>query len=67
VLKDATTYFLCSTPNLATVIPAMDHIDEKFTTDSRNKQYHSAICASLSTATLDAGRIIFFKKILEIL
>ncbi|KAK0455163.1 uncharacterized protein EV420DRAFT_1273001 [Desarmillaria tabescens] len=30
VLKDATLYFSHSTPNLATVIPAMDHIDQVF-------------------------------------
>ncbi|KAF8234907.1 hypothetical protein L208DRAFT_1259687, partial [Tricholoma matsutake] len=30
-LKDATLYFSCGTPNLPTVIPAMDHINTVFT------------------------------------
>ncbi|KIK14985.1 hypothetical protein PISMIDRAFT_116020, partial [Pisolithus microcarpus 441] len=28
ILKDATLFFSCSTPNLMMVIPAMDYIDE---------------------------------------
>ncbi|KIM56158.1 hypothetical protein SCLCIDRAFT_133239, partial [Scleroderma citrinum Foug A] len=32
ILKDATLYFSRASPNLATVIPAMDHIDKEFTT-----------------------------------
>ena len=32
MLKDATTFFSQRTPNLATVIPAIDHIDTYFTT-----------------------------------
>jgi hypothetical protein len=42
-LKDATLFFSRRTPNLATVIPAMDHIDnvlEDFTWDTK---YHTAI------------------------
>ena len=31
MLKDATLYFSRGTPNLATIIPAMDHIDNVFT------------------------------------
>ena len=31
ILKDATLFFLRGTPNLATVLPAMDHIDNVFT------------------------------------
>ncbi|KAG2352939.1 hypothetical protein BDR07DRAFT_1201383, partial [Suillus spraguei] len=31
VLKDTTLYFSRATPNLAMVIPAMDHIDAMFT------------------------------------
>jgi hypothetical protein len=34
ILKDATTFFSHSTPNLATVIPVMDHIDNTFTTQA---------------------------------
>ena len=37
VLKDATLFFSCSTPNLAMVIPAMDYIDEVFTTGMLQK------------------------------
>ena len=32
ILKDATLYFSRASPNLATVIPAMDHTDKEFTT-----------------------------------
>ncbi|KAI5985181.1 hypothetical protein EDD15DRAFT_2113745, partial [Pisolithus albus] len=32
ILKDATLFFSCGTPNLAMVIPAMDYIDKVFTT-----------------------------------
>ena len=48
VFKDATLFFLHSTPNLATVIPAMDHIDQLLTTGSINEDYWPAIRASLS-------------------
>jgi hypothetical protein len=37
ILKDATLFFSRSTPNLATVIPAMDVIDERLSTDSLNR------------------------------
>ncbi|KAF8165729.1 hypothetical protein B0H34DRAFT_648916, partial [Crassisporium funariophilum] len=50
VLKHATTFFSCSTPNLATVIPAMDLIDQQFTTHSLNKTYEPSICAALGLA-----------------
>ena len=40
-------FFLCSTPNLATVILTMDIINEKLTTDSLN---HSKLEASIRTA-----------------
>ncbi|KAG1766265.1 hypothetical protein EDD22DRAFT_732740, partial [Suillus occidentalis] len=55
ILKDATTYFSRSTPNLATVIPAIDHIDESLTTHSFDKHLNSAIRASLAVGkkTLD--------------
>ncbi|KAF8547001.1 hypothetical protein OG21DRAFT_1376640, partial [Imleria badia] len=39
ILKDATVFFSRATPNLATVIPVMDHIDDYFTT----KQLDEAI------------------------
>lgn len=48
ILKDATLFFSRATPNLATVIPAMDHIDTHFTnailpTSTNNP----AICAAI--------------------
>ena len=39
ILKNTTMFFSHSTPNLAMVIPAMDHIDIILTTNSLNKQY----------------------------
>ncbi|KIM53943.1 hypothetical protein SCLCIDRAFT_52416, partial [Scleroderma citrinum Foug A] len=50
VLKQATLYFSCSTPNLATVIPAMDHIDHKLETYSWNKTYLPSIRTAGSLA-----------------
>ncbi|KAG1752271.1 hypothetical protein EDD22DRAFT_759346, partial [Suillus occidentalis] len=47
ILKDATMFFSCSTPSLATVIPAMDLIDETLTTHMLNKQ----LLPSIRTAT----------------
>ena len=51
ILKDATVYFSRGTPNLATVIPAMDHIDTVFTSaclpTSRN---HPAVRAAIKIA-----------------
>jgi hypothetical protein len=47
VFKDASLFFSHSTPNLATVIPAMDHIDQKLTTDALNPRYQSSIQALL--------------------
>jgi hypothetical protein len=47
-LKDATFFFSHSTPNLATVIPAMDHIDKMLTTSSLNNIYLASIRAALS-------------------
>jgi len=48
LFKDATLFFSRSTPNLATVIPAMDHIDAHLTTVSQNSKYSPAIRASLA-------------------
>ncbi|KAI9429855.1 hypothetical protein H4582DRAFT_1825499 [Lactarius indigo] len=46
-LKDTTLFFSWGTPNLATVIPAMDHIDNVLSTASDSQQYSLPICASL--------------------
>jgi len=40
-------FFSHSTPNLETVILAMDHIDETLSTTSLNKSYSPSICAAL--------------------
>ena len=51
ILKDATSYFLQSMPNLTMVIPAMDFIDETFTTSMlKQKKLSPAICAAISMA-----------------
>ncbi|KIM56043.1 hypothetical protein SCLCIDRAFT_133576 [Scleroderma citrinum Foug A] len=48
VLKDATLFFSRGTRNLAMVIPAMDYIDEIFTTKMLNtQQFNPAICAAV--------------------
>jgi len=41
-------YFLCGTPNLATIIPAMDHIDKVLTTSLDSDKYSIPIHASLT-------------------
>lgn len=48
ILKDATKFFSRAMPNLATVIPAMDHIDTHFTNvilpeSDLNPAIHAAI------------------------
>ncbi|KAJ8584174.1 hypothetical protein M405DRAFT_684601, partial [Rhizopogon salebrosus TDB-379] len=49
ILKHATLYFSRSTPNLAMVIPAMDHIDTTFTSGMIQKELlHPAIRVALS-------------------
>jgi hypothetical protein len=48
LFKDATLFFSRSTPNLATVIPAMDHIDTHLATASKNLKFSPAIRASLA-------------------
>ncbi|PIL36561.1 hypothetical protein GSI_00250 [Ganoderma sinense ZZ0214-1] len=57
VFKDATLFFSRGTPNLATVIPAMDHIDQVLTTASLNEdEYDDAIrvACGLAKTTLNA-------------
>ncbi|TDL13592.1 hypothetical protein BD410DRAFT_735159 [Rickenella mellea] len=48
VFKDATLFFSRSTPHLATVIPAMDHIDETLATHSLDPRYQRCIQTSLT-------------------
>ncbi|KIK76277.1 hypothetical protein PAXRUDRAFT_170403, partial [Paxillus rubicundulus Ve08.2h10] len=55
ILMDATTFFLCATPNLVTAIPAMDHIDQQFHEFSCDRKYLAPVCAagSLTKKTLN--------------
>ncbi|PPQ97931.1 hypothetical protein CVT26_002951 [Gymnopilus dilepis] len=49
IFKDATLFFSRATPNLATLIPAMDHIDKVLATCSDLPyQFSPAICAALA-------------------
>ncbi|KAF5356677.1 hypothetical protein D9758_013731 [Tetrapyrgos nigripes] len=50
VLHDATLFFSCSTPNLATVVPVLDEIDRKFTEWALNTTLDPAIRAAVSLA-----------------
>jgi hypothetical protein len=50
IFNDTTLFFSRSTPNLATVIPAMDHIDEMLTTQSQDLNFKPSICTALSIA-----------------
>jgi hypothetical protein len=57
ILKDATLFFSRSTPNLATVILAMDVIDEKLTTQSLDcSRFDASIRASLGIAKKTLNR-----------
>lgn len=48
IFKDATLFFSRSTPNLATVIPAMDHIDQHLATESLSRLYGPAVRVALA-------------------
>lgn len=48
IFKDATLFFSRSTPSIATVIPAMDHIDEYLATAATSNKYCPAIKAALA-------------------
>ena len=50
IFKDATLFFSQSTPNLVTVIPAMDHIDETLTSQSIDPHFEPSIRAALGLA-----------------
>ncbi|KIK05202.1 hypothetical protein K443DRAFT_40491, partial [Laccaria amethystina LaAM-08-1] len=55
IFKDVTLFFLRSTPNIPTVLPAMDNIGEWLTTASVNSKLPTSIraAASLSKKTLN--------------
>lgn len=48
IFYDATQYFSRGTPNLATVIPAMDRIDEHLATVSTDHTYAPSIRAGVT-------------------
>ncbi|TDL17970.1 hypothetical protein BD410DRAFT_729275, partial [Rickenella mellea] len=48
IFKDATLFFSRATPNLATVIPAMDHLDETLATNVLNPRFQHSIQAALT-------------------
>ena len=56
VFKDATLFFSRSTPNLAKVIPAMDHIDECLTDNSLNDDFEPSIRAANGLAKKTLNR-----------
>ena len=56
IFKDATLFFLRSTPSIATVIPAMDHIDEHLATAALNADYPMAIKAALAIGKTTLNR-----------
>lgn len=56
IFKDATLFFSRSTPCLATVIPAMDHIDETLTTNSLDHKFEPSIRAALGIAKKTLNR-----------
>jgi hypothetical protein len=48
IFKHGTLFFSRDTPNISTVIPAMDHIDEYMATASQNLDYSEATRAALA-------------------
>jgi hypothetical protein len=48
IFKDATLFFSRGTPNIATVIPAMDHLDEHLTNAALNPRYSVSIKAAIA-------------------
>jgi hypothetical protein len=56
IFKDATLFFSRSTPSLATVIPAMDHIDEMLTDNSLDSAFDLSIRAALGIAKKTLNR-----------
>lgn len=56
VLKHATAFFSSSTPNLAHVIPIMDHINDRLTQNALEENLSPAICAALGLAKKTLNR-----------
>ncbi|TFK78831.1 hypothetical protein K466DRAFT_506651, partial [Polyporus arcularius HHB13444] len=56
VLKDATLFFSRGSPNIATVIPAIDHIDNKLTDGARDPKLDPAIRKAIGLAKRTLNR-----------
>jgi hypothetical protein len=56
IFKDATLFFSRSTPCLAMVIPAMDHINETLTNNSLDHKFEPSIRAALGIAKKTLNR-----------
>jgi hypothetical protein len=48
IFQDATAFFSWGTPNLATVVPAMDHIDHVLASQAVNHTFAAPICVALA-------------------
>ena len=48
IFKDATLFFSRDTPNIATVIPAMDHLNDHLTNAALNPKYPMSIKATIA-------------------
>lgn len=55
-MKDATAFFSRPSPSLATVIPAMDHIEDVLKKFSRNMEYDIAIRSAVDLARSTLNR-----------
>lgn len=57
IFKDATLFFSCDgTPSIASVIPAMDHIDQHLATAASGNKYNPAIKATLTMGKRTTNR-----------
>ena len=56
IFKDATLFFSRATPSIATVIPAMDHINEHLSTAAIGNKYSPAIKAALAISKKTLNR-----------
>ncbi|KAK7435708.1 hypothetical protein VKT23_019540 [Stygiomarasmius scandens] len=56
ILKDATVFFSCSTPNLVMVIPSMDYINSKFEKMIANVELDPAIHTTMSLAKMTLNK-----------
>jgi hypothetical protein len=56
IFKDVTLFFSCGTPSIATVIPAMDHIDQHLAMAALDTDYPKAIKAALAIGKTTLNR-----------